>query len=266
MIAIIGALIPYFSFLLYNIKIDFSLLLSSFFLTFTVYSLDKLSNIKEDSISLPDRALFINRHKKIITCISAVSYITAIYLSFLKGQLALFVVLFPLFMGFVYSIKIFNFRLKDIFAVKNITIASSWAVTGTFFPLVVLTKSFILIILVFYFIFIKCFINTVLFDIRDIEGDSLNGVRTIPVFLGINKTKTILLILNSSLIPWLIFSQDFFHRYLFVLIYTIFYGYLYIFYFCRGGNKIGGSLDLIVDGEWIPIAIFASISVQGIYY
>jgi hypothetical protein len=89
----------------------------------------------------------------------------------------------------------------------------------------------------------------------------MNNVRTIPVILGLQKTKNLLLTLNSALIPWLIFSYflGFFHRYIFVLIFAIVYGYGHILYFCRGDIKIGKSLDLLVDGEWIPIVILALI-------
>lgn len=122
-------------------------------------------------------------------------------------------------------------------------------------------KKSILIILMFYLFFLKSYINSIIFDIRDIEGDSMNNIRTIPVLLGRAKTKQLLLTLNSTLIPWLIFSysQGYFRKYIFVLIFTIAYGYWYILHFCREGKKIGMSLDLLVDGEFILIAILASL-------
>lgn len=122
-------------------------------------------------------------------------------------------------------------------------------------------KKSILIILIFYLFFLKSYVNTIIFDVRDIEGDKMNNVRTIPVILGLQKTKNLLLTLNSTLIPWLIFSYShgYFQRYIFVLIFAILYGYWYILYFCREDIKIGKSLDLLVDGEWIPIALLALI-------
>jgi len=115
--------------------------------------------------------------------------------------------------------------------------------------------------LIFYFFFLKSFINAVLFDIRDIEGDGMSGVRTIPVVFGRQKTKNLLLILNSTLILWLAFSYlaGLFHQYLFVLIFAIVYGYGYILHFCKEGIKIGKSLDLLVDGEWIPVVILCLV-------
>ncbi|MCZ7384047.1 MAG: UbiA family prenyltransferase [Candidatus Methanoperedens sp.] len=209
---------------------------------------------------MKERAGFIERHKKILTYVTIASYIIAIYLSF-SNSLALFAVLFPQIIGIIYSIKISDFRLKDITGVKNIVVALSWAVVGTFLPLGNTRRNWVQILLIFYLFFTKLFINTVLFDVRDIEGDSANGVITIPVLLGIEKTRTLLLILNSTLIFWLVFSylQGFFQKYLLIIIFAIFYGYWYILHFCREGIKIGKSLDLLVDGEWIPIAILALI-------
>ena len=39
----------------------------------------------------------------------------------------------------------------------------------------------------------------VICDIRDIEGDGLHGVRTIPVMLGVEWTKLVLVIITSAM-------------------------------------------------------------------
>ena len=62
-IAIIGFLLPYFSFLLYEVRVNFNLLLASFLLTFAVYSFNKLTDIKEDSVNVPERAGFIEKNR-----------------------------------------------------------------------------------------------------------------------------------------------------------------------------------------------------------
>jgi len=261
-IAITGFLLPYFSFLLYEVKVNFNLLIASFLLIFAIYNLNKLTDIKEDSVNVPDRAGFIEKNKRFVIWATIVSYIAAFSLSFLQNPLSIFVILFPFCIGLIYSIKISSFRLKDITGIKNIVVALAWTVIGTFLPLAISFRDFIVILLIFYFFFTKLFINTVIFDVRDIEGDGISGVRTIPVVLGRKKTKNILLFLNSTLIPWLAFSYHagFFHQYLFVLIFAIAYGYGYILHFCKEGLKIGKSLDLLVDGEWIPVVILCVLS------
>ncbi len=153
-IAATGFLLPYFSFLLYDIKVNLILLFASFLCIFSIYSLNKLADLKEDSINIPERARFIKKYKHYVIFSVIASFVASLVLSFSQYPAAIFIMLFPFLMGFIYSIKIYNFRLKDIIAVKNITVALSWAVIGTFLPLTVYFKGdFNLISLNFYFFF-----------------------------------------------------------------------------------------------------------------
>jgi len=259
-LAINGSLKVLFSCLLFNIFI-LNLILAAFFVTFGIYGINKLTDIKEDAVNAPERARYIRKKKTFILFV-LFSFALSLFLGAFHDILSVPILLFPLFTGVIYSVRVSpNFpRLKDITGIKNLVIAISWGVGSTFLPAICLPqKNILMIAAVFYFFFIKSFINTVLFDIRDIEGDRMSGVRTIPVVFGRQKTKNLLLILNSTLIPWLAISHlsGFFHKYLFVLIFAIAYGYCYILHFCKEGLKIGKSLDLLVDGEWIPVAAFA---------
>ena len=77
-IAINASLLAYFSFLLYKIRVNFSLLLTSYLLTFTVYNLNKLTDIKEDLVNVPERAGFIEKNKCFVTWATIVSCFTAL--------------------------------------------------------------------------------------------------------------------------------------------------------------------------------------------
>ena len=264
-VAINGILEVYFSFLLFGIISNLKILLSFFLMTFFIYGLNKLTDINEDAINTPERAKLIKKIEPIFKFSLVSSFILALLLSSLANFLALPILLFPLVSGTLYSVKFFpNLpRLKDILGVKNIIIALAWAICSTLLPAIFLPeKRYIAIIAVFYLFFLKGFINAVLFDIRDIEGDRISGVRTIPVVFGRQKTKNLLLILSSTFIPWLAVSYlaGYFHQYLFVFIFAIAYGYWYILHFCKEGLKIGKSLDLLVDGEWIPIVLLCVIT------
>jgi len=103
------------------------------------------------------------------------------------------------------------------------------------------------------------FINTVLFDVRDVVGDALNDVKTIPVVIGIKKTRRFLLILQSSLLVWLALFLDSFSRYYVILIISMIYGYLYIIYFCCENEHNGVLRDVLVDGEWIIMSVLVWI-------
>jgi 4-hydroxybenzoate polyprenyltransferase len=259
-IAINGALKVYFSFLLYSQNIFLNPILAAFLIMYAVYGLNKLTDLSEDAINTPERAKLIKKIAVLFKCSLMFSFILSLLLVFSVNVITLPILLFPLFSGIIYSLRLSpNLpRLKDITAVKNTIVALAWGVLSTLLPAIcLLEKEFMQIIALFYFFFLKSFINSTIFDVRDIEGDTISGVRTIPVVFGRQRTKKLLIILNSTLIPWLAFSYfaGFFHQHLFVLIFTVAYGYWYILHFCKEELKIGKSLDLLVDGEWIPVVL-----------
>ena len=260
-LAISGSFKIIFSGLLFNM-FAFNIILITFLTIFSTYGLNKLTDINEDAINNPERANIIKKMGVVFKFSIAISFLLSLILGFLENVMTLPVILFPLFLGLLYSVKLNSNmpRLKDITGVKNITVALSWSVGTTFLPIIFNSeKGIISVILIFYLFFIKSCINSIIFDIRDIEGDRESNIRTIPVLLGKNKTKSLLLILNSTLIPWLIFAyfKGFFYRYFFVLILLILYGYWYIMYFSGDNIKKGKIMDLLIDGEFILIAIIA---------
>jgi len=263
-LAISGSFKVIFSGLLFN-TFNIYIPILTFLITFGVYGLNKLTDLKEDAINNPDRANTIRKIEVVFKLTVALSFILSMVLGFLVDFLTIPVLIFPLFLGTLYSVKLSKNlpRLKEIRGVKNLTIALSWSVVSTFLPVIyILEKKEVLIILIFYLFFTKSLINSILFDIRDIEGDRKSNIRTIPIYLGKDKTIRLLLILNSTFIPWLIIANHagFFHEYLLVLLFLILYGYWYILHFSRKISKIGKSMDLFVDGEFIIIAIFALVT------
>lgn len=267
-LAISGSFKIIFSGLLFNI-FSLNIILITFLTIFSTYGLNKLTDINEDAINNPKRADTIKKIGVFFKFSVAISFILSLILGFLESIMTLPVILLPLFLGMLYSVKLNSNlpRLKDITGVKNITVALSWSVGTTFLPVIYLSEKEILsIILIFYLFFLKSFINSIIFDIRDIEGDRESNIRTIPVFLGKDKTKRLLLVLNSTLVPWLIFTyyKGFFHRYFSVLIFLILYGYWYILRFSKDSINKGKIMDLLIDGEFTIIAIFA-LAIYSIY-
>ncbi len=98
-----------------------------------------------------DRAEFTKKNKYYLVSAVIASFCVALYLSFLENPFASFIILFPFCIGLFYSIKISNFRLKDVTGIKSITVALAWAVTGTFLPTAVQSYGFMQISLIFYF-------------------------------------------------------------------------------------------------------------------
>ncbi|WP_321421977.1 UbiA family prenyltransferase [uncultured Methanobacterium sp.] len=263
-IAINGCLKTSFSFYLYGTPLSYSLILSTFLVIYSVYGINKITDAEADQLNAPERSDLISSHEKLFKYTIVSAYVLAVIIGLLYGWKVLLIFLFPLLAGMIYSIKITPRipRLKDIFAVKSLIVALSWTVGNTFLPIVGYDINTMVILLIFYLFFIKSFINTVLFDLMDVEGDRETGTRTIPVVMGKLHTIKLLLVLNSTLLIMVHISMVYglFQILIIPLIFCIIYGYSYILYFSRNKNRL--QMDILVDGEWILIVFISLLQIK----
>src|SRR3972149_9071484 len=84
--------------------------------TYSVYGLNKLTDVDEDAINNPERATTINKIVNIFKFSLAFTFIFSLILGFSVNILTLPLLLFPIFMGIVYSVRLSHHlpRLKDI--------------------------------------------------------------------------------------------------------------------------------------------------------
>lgn len=258
-LSISSVLMLYLSFLLFGVALKPILLCAMFLVVYSVYSLNRLTDQEEDAINAPERSIFVEGNERFLLAVAIVSYIAALVLGWIESPFAALILLFPIITGIAYSKNIFSAvgipRLKDIFLIKSLVVASSWAVCAAFLPVLYLSGNFIKLGFIFPFFFIKMFINTALFDVRDVTGDTLNDVKTIPVVIGIKRTRQVLLILQSLLVVWLVLFSEIFSKYCVILTVSMIYGYLYILYFCNKNDHGKMSWDVLVDGEWIIMSV-----------
>jgi 4-hydroxybenzoate polyprenyltransferase len=101
------------------------LLFIAFSSTFAIYNFNRLTDKKEDIINHPERYKFNMSYGHVFMIAAVALYGASIFLAAQKGILTVVVVLFPLFMGALYSIKLPSLhrrihrkekyaRLKDI--------------------------------------------------------------------------------------------------------------------------------------------------------
>src|SRR5207247_6342544 len=74
-------------------------------------------------------------------------------------------------------------KLKEKLLFKNITISFGWSLIPLLVALYYQRVSLELL-LIAPFIFLRLMLNTIFFDVRDLEGDKANGIRTLPVAFG----------------------------------------------------------------------------------
>ena len=240
-----GLGVSLFSFYIFDVPENWYLIISFCFVILSVYSLNLITDLEEDAVNKGYKNM--ENKKSIILLISVVSYIAALIIGGIENLRSIPVLLIPFITGLLYSVKIKNFRLKNLFVGKNLTVSISWSLEVSLLPYLLKSSSVVFFLLIF--VFIKGMINTILFDLRDVEGDAKAGVETIPVKLGKYRTLWLLFILNTSLIPLIMTWKSMLpNLWIFVLI--IIYGYAYILYFYL--NQAPKLLySILVDDEWI---------------
>ena len=252
-LALNASIVAAFSSLLYSIEVKPRILLIAFLATFSVYNMNRATDRSEDSINMPHTA---SRNILFFLVPSLIASVLCLLLSASVGAQALTVISASFAASILYSFKLSPSipRLKEILGLKSVLVAFSWGLTGALLPASGQAVDALKIALAFTYIFVQILVNTILCDVRDIEGDVASGVNTLPISLGLGATRRLLLSVNTLLIPWLLYciSQGMCMRHMPALFFGVGYGYLIIWLFSKAGRS-RLLVELAVDGEWMPL-------------
>ena len=258
-LALNGALVVVFACFLYGIEISSKVVLAAFLATFSVYCLNMGTDKKEDVINRSETAPK-KTHYYIVASAAAmfVSMAIGITISFS----AFLILAAPLLIGCAYSIQITKSipRLKEVVGVKSVVVAFSWALTGALLPITIQSTPAYKEVLVFFYLFAQILVNTIICDALDIRGDRVSGITTIPIALGLKNTKKLLLIINGSLVVWLLcclFTGVFMNQ-ISTLVFGVVYEFGIIWYFLRR-DRPRLQAELMVDGEWLPLVVLMRV-------
>lgn len=191
LVSISGIFRVYLAALLLQTEVSLLTCLAGGLIIYSVYTLDRALGSKEDNIN---RKELDGSKKEIGLAVSIVTFLMGSYGLAIEGLLS--IAFLPLATGFLYSrgIKIgkFQLKLKGGCGVKNIVVGITW---GIFIVGVAgaACKHVISIVLVFILYGIKVFVNSVIDDFKDVKGDALIGLKTLPLCLGENNTRNFLL-------------------------------------------------------------------------
>lgn len=252
-IALNASLVAAFSSLLYGLEPEPKILLIAFLATFSVYNLNRATDGAEDSINRPRAA---SRKPLFFLVPSILASALCLLLSASVGPQALVVIVTSFTASILYSFKLSPStpRLKEILGLKSVLVAFSWGFTGALLPASSQVVDAVKIVLAFTYIFVQILVNTILCDVRDMDGDRTSGVNTLPIALGLGATRKLLFTVNTLLFPWLLYcmTQGLFLEYMRALFFGVGYGYLITWAFSnRGHSRL--LVELAVDGEWIPL-------------
>ncbi len=243
---------------------NFSVFLIIFLMTFSLYSLNRITDKDEDSINNPKRVAAITLFEKPLLALIALAYFLALVFGAQANLPTFLTVIAILLIGILYSVKIpvlkglLGFpRFKDMLFGKNLFIGLNWVLAMVMVPaayhLVEINLGFAVLAV---FIFIRSIINSGVFDLADIEGDKNAGIRTLPILLGPKKTMWLFYGANTFL-GAMVFCAAYFGilpplAHLLNLSTVLVYVYLFLL---SKPNIIPQRklMDWVVDGEFILI-------------
>ena len=163
-----------------------------------MYTLNQFTEQVSVGFNYPAKKIFYDRHRSILIIAGVLGGIASLILSLELGVKIFSILFIAALMGIIYQVKVlpehwkktFKYqRLKDIPASKDIFLALGWVVVIVLFPLLgtgeALTSKTILLLI---FVFAMVFIHSLVYGIRDLQGDVMMGKETLPTLLGEKKS------------------------------------------------------------------------------
>ena len=197
---------------------------------FAVYSIDHVADADADAASTPDRALLARRYGDQLMVAATLAYGLAVAIAVTGGPRALALTLLPGAFWVAYASDWLPDlgrtagaviasatpdrrgvvgragatvtdggrhspvpRLKDVLVLNSAVVAAAWAIALTFLPIAFAGAApGPVVAVVFAYFFLRSFVDAELPNVRDVDADAAVGVATLPVVLGVERTRRLL--------------------------------------------------------------------------
>lgn len=251
--------IPIIVTLFWNLSFNLNLPVTYYILIFVNtagnYIYNMITDREEDAVNYPDQGRFLGPSYKATRPLIALCFLLSLCLGMLAGWRFVIYGFVLNFFGTLYGvpIKLKNgkiFRIKNIPVVKNAYSALFWSVA------LLLTPYFYIhrqpgagLLLSIAIAFIMAFFVELLWDVRDIPGDRLASVRTIPILLGTPYSKMLLHFLNLvtvSLILYGILAGVYPISYYVILPHFLIVLFFIEWYFRQKDKQFGSHIYLVI--------------------
>jgi 4-hydroxy-3-methylbut-2-enyl diphosphate reductase len=238
---------------------------------FSMYVLNYFANKEAAALSEPSRAKLYEKYQVTFMVLGIVAAILSTILAFTVNIDVFFCIFFASLFGIAYRVSIVPKRFTSIFRYRSLAqipgskemfISIAWAVsTGLITFLGSAESSLSSLPVVLAFTFSMVFTRTVLLDVRDVQGDRIIGKETIPIAIGKNNTKVILVVMLTLLTILLIISpmNGWTSEFSYYLLPCVAYacGYLYLYH--KRLIPSGFACESITDFNFILAGIMVAV-------
>lgn len=263
-----AASVVYISSVFLNIELKWSSLVAAYLLFYPLYLYNRWKEIEIDYATNPDRTTHLRKYIHIMPIIFWL--VIAAIVGFLAyfGNLNSFVFgVTLLVLGLLYT-TVFKNVTQKIFLFKNIYVAAFFTAL-VFFTVIyhsspISGRSVAAIIVLMAFVFLKSFMMQIFLDLKDVACDKKQGLKTLGVLIGEEKTFQILPILSIlATAPIIIFFSLYTHLFsnlILLLLLTIPFD-IFSFKLAQNKNYLGYILE---SGKFVFWAILILIGKSAI--
>jgi len=239
------------SIFLLSIEISWVLLAVAYLIFYIIYAYDKLRDLESDFLTNQDRTEHTKKVIRYLPLIIGLSIGAVAILLINSNHFAVAILGFLLVISGLLYTEYLKTLTRKIIGFKTFYVSFVWSMLPVlvilFYDLSV-DASFLV---VFGFIFLRAIVNTVFFDIKDIESDKIHGLKTIPVVLG--KKNSLLFIHIVNLISFSPLVYGVYYKLLPSFSLSLLIFYFYSFYYLRLAKNPNTNIQklsyIMVDGE-----------------
>jgi len=235
------------------------LLVMAYLFSFGAYMMNRSAEMDQDLVSHPERTSYLSRRRKILPGVVAGSFVIGYALAATVSWIFFVALLVPLGLSLLYSVGskhlvglIGTRNLKQKVLLKNVSISFGWSLipilVGLYFGGFNLA-----LLLLGPFIFLRLMTNTIIFDVRDTDGDRENGVKTLPTELGVSKTFNVVGAIDAASAAYLILllAVGLVPSYAVTLILLPIYSTIYRAFAMQSNANLSFICDVIADAEYV---------------
>lgn len=234
--ALIGPSLMLVMTILTNNEINLIAITLAYLIPLVVYSYNYLSEMDDDLITNSEKVEYLKKRKKAVPHLLLIYSIIAVLLIAIMNNINIIIFLLIIVSGGILYTTIFKVLTRYIIGFKSIFTTALWAYYGTFFTIFLYALDIdLLVIFISILMFLKLFINAIFFDIKDIQSDKNNGLKTIPIILGKQKTTMVMNCINVLAVILLIVGIGIGALPAYAIVLSIFF--IYTYYYVNKGKS-----------------------------
>lgn len=246
--------------LIFGLKFSLVLFVIPYLLSQFVYSFNHYKELGSDLISNPERSKHIAKNYNKTRFITWMYILILVPITLMTNYYTAIVIMIIAIAGMLYTLYFKRLSASYFAGFKNLYTSLFWGLLVFLVPAYYSEQLSLGYISLGIFIVLRLIVNTVFFDIKDIESDKAQNLKTFPVVLGKQITIIILSIINLlALIPLVLaIVNEYIPIYAFILMLLALYSFVYLFKSLTISEKSMRTLSyIVVDGEYIfwPILI-----------